>query len=386
MTYQKLLALLILIASIPASATWSIVVLDSQSQEVGVSSATCISSEQLPGIDLRALLPVVVVGEGSGAAQSAQDGSGQRRGIIDAGIRAGMSGDDIVAQLISLPNTGLHQHGIAGANESSATQTGVNNFPHASGVAGSIGDLYYAIQGNVLTGPEVVSMAEQTLLSAAGDLSDRLLAAMETARTFGGDGRCSCPMGPNANSCGSPPPAFDKAAHVGFFIMSRFGDSDDPLCNSNGCADGDYYLNINIADQPAAALDPVIQIRNQFDVLRNELLGRPDAVQSEVAFIPVQEGYLLTLELRDHTGQALLNGVDDVTVVHAPESANNTTIGPVQDNGDGSYTALLTVTAANGDDIFLITIQDMERIVTVPPRQATLRLETFFENGFEAIN
>ena len=330
-----------------------------------------VSSEQFPGIDLRALSPVIVVGEGAAAAQSLVDDSGQRRGIINNGIRAGLDSDTIVNQLIALQNTASHQHGVVGAGNSSATQTGAANGTHASGVAGNDVNLYYAIQGNVLAGPEVVTMTEKTLLNTAGDLSDRLIAAMETARDFGGDGRCSCPAGPNADSCGSPPASFDKSAHVGFFVLSRFGDVDDPLCNSNGCADGDYYLNINIADQPAAADDPVDQMREQFDIIRNGLLNRADAVQSQVTFIPVSEGFLLSLELRDHTGQSLLCGVDNVMIDHAPESANSTSIGPVQDNGDGSYSSLLTATGSTGDDVFLITIQDMTRVIVIPPRNAT---------------
>lgn len=382
MILRTLFCLLLCALAIPSQATWSIVVYDTITQEAGVASATCISNSQIPGIDLRELLPVVVVGQGAGAAQSAQDGSGERRMIMDSGIRMGLDSQMIIDDLVVLPNNAINQHGVT-SGASSATQTGGSNFPHASGVAGNDGDLYYAIQGNVLTGPEVVTMTEQTLLNTGGDLPDRLMAAMETARDFGGDGRCSCPGGPNANSCGSPPPMFDKSAHVGFLTLSRFGDTDDPVCNSNGCADGDYYLNINIADQPPAADDPVNQMRAQFDSFRAGLLGRPDAVQSVVSFIPVMEGYLLTLELRDHTGQPLLSSVDGVTIEHAPDSAVNTSIGPVQDNGDGSYTSLLTVMGADGDDVFLITIQDQARTLVVPPALATLRLESFFIDGFE---
>ncbi len=380
-------AILLYFFTIPVFATWSIVVFDTQTQEVGVASATCLSNEQVPGIDLLSELAVIVVGQGGGSAQSALDASGERRGIIDSGIRAGMSSQEIVAQLVTLPNTGINQHGVVGANESSETHTGAATFPHAAGVANNAGDLYYAIQGNVLAGVQVVTMTEQTLLNTAGDLADKMMASMETARDFGGDGRCSCPGGPDADSCGSPPPPFDKSAHVGFLTLSRFGDVDDTVCDSTGCADGEYYLNINIAAQPAAADDPVNQMREQFDVFRTGLLNRPDAIQSQVSFIEVSEGVLLTLELRDHTGQPLLNGVDNVNIEHAPGSAGNFTIGLVQDNNDGSYSSVLSATAANnGDDIFLITIQDMARVIVIPPGRATLRIETFFRNGFESLD
>ena len=97
-----------------------------------------------------------------------------------------------------------------------------------SGSRGEQGSLVYAIQGNVLTGDPVVFEAERTLLSSTGDLGQRVMAAMETARAFGGDGRCSCSYGAPTN-CGSPPPNFDKSAHVAFLIISRIGDEEGHL-------------------------------------------------------------------------------------------------------------------------------------------------------------
>lgn len=384
MKHHFILTLLLWFVSAQASATWSIVVFDTRTQETGVASATCVSNEQEPGIDLLNELPVIVVGQGSGVAQSAVDVSGARRQIMDDGIRAGQDSESIVAQLVTVAGAGINQHGVTGAGASSATDTGVDNFQHASGVASNDGALYYAIQGNVLTGREVVTMTEQTLLNTDGDLADKMMAAMETARDFGGDGRCSCPGGPNADSCGSPPPPFTKSSHVGFLLLSRFGDTDDTVCNSTGCADGDYYVNINIADQPAAAVDPVNQMRNQFDSFRTGLLNRPDAIQTQVVFTPITEGFLLTVELRDHTNQPLLSGVDDVTIQHAPDSANGSAIGAVQDNDDGSYSAVLSTPTVGGDR-FLITIQDQERTIVLPPRLTTLDPEEFFIDGFESI-
>ena len=193
------------IYSMPIFATWSIVVFDTHTQEVGVGSATCLSNEQVPGIDLLSELAVIVVGEGGGAAQSALDASAERRMIMDSGIRNGMTSEQIIAQLEVLSGNEINQEGVAGAGNSSDTFSGTGTFQHASGVANNAGTLYYAIQGNVLAGMEVVTMTEQTLINTAGDLAAKMMAAMETARDFGGDGRCSCPGGPNADSCGSPP-------------------------------------------------------------------------------------------------------------------------------------------------------------------------------------
>ena len=60
-----LLAVLVVILAGPAEATWSIVAADSETQEVVVASATCLTN-----FDLKSWTPVIVVGKGGGAAQS----------------------------------------------------------------------------------------------------------------------------------------------------------------------------------------------------------------------------------------------------------------------------------------------------------------------------
>ncbi|GAB4187388.1 MAG: hypothetical protein Tsb002_12650 [Wenzhouxiangellaceae bacterium] len=368
----------------PALATWSIVAFDSDTQEVALGSATCLSSSDVPGIDLVSEIPAVAVGLGGGAAQSLLDASGQRRSIINDGVRNGLSATQIRDQLITLTNTDLHQHGIAGAGDTAISHTGVNNFRHASGTEGQAGSLNYAIQGNVLAGPEVVQMSEQALLNTAGDLPARLMAAMEAARDFGGDGRCSCPGGPQADSCGSPPASFDKSAHVGFMLLSRFGDNDDPTCNGGGCARGDYFLLLNVADQPASAPDPVDQLRNQFDDFQQALENRPDAIRSIIDFTSNSNGSLLTLTLFDWRGVALAAPVNNVSVTHAADSGMQSVIGPVIDNGHGSYqTQLLHDGFGADDDRLLVTIDDSVRPVVIPPNRATLTFPTLFADSFE---
>lgn len=55
--------------------------------------------------------------------------------------------------------------------------------------AGQIVRENLAAQGNTLTGPEVVSAMAETLVSAGGELSDRLLAALSAGQEAGGDWR-----------------------------------------------------------------------------------------------------------------------------------------------------------------------------------------------------
>ena len=364
----------------PAEATWSIVAADSETQEVVVASATCVT-----GIDLKRYTPVVVVGRGGGAAQSYVDTTGVRRAIIWDGLIDGLTAQAIIDELIAVPNSSLHQHGVAeSTSATSATQTGANNGAYASGVTGAFGSVHYAIQGNVLTGEPVIAAAEAAFVGTAGDLPARTMAAMEAARSMGGDGRCSCsPSAPT--SCGSPPPSFAKAADIGYLIISRFGDTDDSACTSTGCADGDYFMDFNIANQSTSDPDPVLQLQVLFDAARAALIGRPDAIASEVDFAPIgTDTWLLHIQLKDWQASSIGTGVATLDVVHAPSSAQVTAIGTVVDLGNGAFQVTLTESGSQGVDVFQITADDGIRPVVLPPRRASLDLDPIFTDGFES--
>lgn len=361
----------------PVRATWSIVAADTETQEVGVGSATCVT-----GFDLKAFLPVVVVGRGAGAAQSLVDGSGQRRQIMFDGFEAGTASSDIVTQLQALSQAQLHQHGLADNGGDSATATGAQNGAHASGVTGTVGTLHYAIQGNVLAGSPVVTEAESAFVNTAGDLPERLMAAMEAARALGGDGRCSCSAA-NPTACGSPPASFTKAADIGFMIVARVGDTDDPSCTAGGCADGDYFLDFNVPNQTAGDPDPVLTLRTAFDAWRADLVGEPDAVASMLTVVSDTGGFRLRIVPKDWQGTALGAGtLTNVTVIHAPGSAQVNTIGTVVANADGSYDVPLSPTQAAGTDVFAITLDSGTAQVQLPPRRSTLSI--VLADGFES--
>ncbi|MEM8962434.1 MAG: DUF1028 domain-containing protein [Acidobacteriota bacterium] len=370
-----LLALAVL--ATPAFATWSIVAVDTETQEVGVASATCVTN-----IDLKAFLPAIVVGVGGGAAQSQVDGSGVRRQTMVNGFNNGLTSAEIIAQLEAISGSAFHQNGVARVAGDSGTFSGATTFAFSDGVTGSFGNVHYAIQGNILTGEPVLTEAELALINTAGDLPEKLMASMEAARAMGGDGRCSCSPA-NPTGCGAPPMSFTKAADVGFVLLARFGDTDDPTCNASGCADGDYYLDLNVANQSTGDVDPVIQLRGLFDTWRMDLENRPDAVQSTVTFAPDGDDRLLTLELVDWRGLALGFGGATVTVEHAPGSAGYSGIGAVVDQGDGTYEVSLTGNGGSGTDIFLVTIDDGIRPVVIPPQRASLDL-AIFGDGFES--
>ncbi len=367
--------LLAALTSSGAHATWSIVMVDSATKEVAVGTVTCLDN-----FDLLALVPVVVVGKGGAAVQAAGDFPGTRRPIIFDHLMAGTSPQEILNILAGIGGHSSRQYGIVDHRGRKITFTGISTFQWAGGVVGSQGTMHYAIQGNILAGPCVVPAIEQAILNTAGDIPAKLMAGMEAAREAGGDGRCSCSGSPT--SCGCPPPNFTKSGHIGCMVVARVGDSDDPACNRLGCADGDYLLRINVAFQPIGAPDPVFQLRDLFDAWRAGLMGRPDAIQSTVQLDPrliPPDGTTtssMRITLNDFSGQRITAPILSLTVQHAPDSAGLSSIGPVTDHGDGTFSLTLTAGNAAGTDRFVVTADDgMRPVVLAPP--PTLRYFPF---------
>lgn len=351
-----------------ARATWSIIIVDTATGEVAIGSATCLTF-----FDLRQLLPVVIVDVGAAAAQSAIDSGATNRQLIHDQLLGCTPPDDILALLEQID--GAHQsrqYGIVDMKGRASTFTGSNAGAFADGLTGQVGTLVYAIQGNVITGMPVLTEAENAIINTVGDMPEKLMAAMEAARDMGGDGRCSC-SSQEPDGCGAPPPDFDKSAHIGFMIVARRGDTDN-ICNGfNGCAAGDYFMNFNRAQQQGFDPDPVTDMRLEFDQWRNDLVGRPDGIQSTVSVTPdplPTDGVstaILTVNLLDWQQSAITATIQDFSIEHAEESDNVTTIGTITDLGNGVFTVELTAGQRAGTDAFVITVDDGIRPVQLAP-------------------
>jgi len=323
--------------SAPADATWSIVVANRVTKEIAVASATCVSNTNL----LRRL-PVVRVDVGAAAAQALVDGSGRNRNIIWSELQVGT--DPATLLQILADGDAFHQsrqYGIVDSQGRSITFTGSRDGPFADGVTGQFGDFSYAIQGNVLTGMPVIAMAEAALRDTPGGLPEKLMAAMEAARSMGGDGRCSCDN-LHPDSCGSPPPDFRRSAFVGFMVVTRRGDTDGGPCRNGGsCAGGNYYLKLNARNPPRS--DPVPRLRTMFDEWRVGLVGIPDAVES-VATLSTNHlpnngaaSATLSIDLRDWQA-APATELTGLSIDHDPRgSAGSVSIGPISDLGGGVF-------------------------------------------------
>ncbi|MFG0285307.1 MAG: DUF1028 domain-containing protein [Phycisphaerales bacterium JB039] len=238
----------IAVAAGQAAATWSILLVDTRTGEIALGSATCLT-----GFDLQANTPVLLTGVGGCTAQSFVDSSGQNRAYIRDQIALGVDPDEIL-DLLAVFDSGhqTRQYGFVDVQGRAATFSGTGASQWKGGQIGSVGDIVYAIQGNILTGEPVVTEAVRAVIDTPGDLAEKMMAAMEAARRMGGDGRCSCSGSPT--SCGSPPASFEKSAHIAYMLIARTGDMDGctglyraagrPLTNATGDFDNDGKIDI----------------------------------------------------------------------------------------------------------------------------------------------
>ncbi len=158
-------------------ATFSIVARDPDSGDLGVATASKF-------LAVGAVVPYAVAGVGAVATQSYANTSYGPRTI--AALRAGMPLELVQRAFATRdPDHGQRQYGLVDAAGRALSFTGDGCHPWAGGRAGD----GYAVQGNLLVGPEVIDALEATFLAEPGELPERLLAALAAADRAGGDAR-----------------------------------------------------------------------------------------------------------------------------------------------------------------------------------------------------
>ncbi len=256
-----------------ASATWSIVLIDTRTGEVALGSATCLTS-----FDLQAGTPVLMPRLGGATAQSYVDQGGFNRTFIRDRLLEGVPTDEIIAMLAAFdPSHHTRQYGLADVSGNATTFTGSGAGSWAGGQTGRVGDVVYAVQGNVLAGEPVVSecvVAIENALLGGADLAEAMMVGMQEARVWGGDGRCNC--GSPADGCGSPPDGWDpetgKSAHIAYMLIARDGDgfgcngmyraSSQPRTVSIGDIDGDGRTDVVVANSQQGRVSIHFNISN----------------------------------------------------------------------------------------------------------------------------
>ncbi|MDQ4098440.1 MAG: DUF1028 domain-containing protein [Actinomycetota bacterium] len=153
--------------------------------QVGEAFGVAVASKFLA---VGAVVPAARIGVGAAATQATARVS-YRREALDAlasGKEAGLVLEVVTA---GDPDREHRQLGLVGA-DSQASYTGASCLSWAGGVSGRDGGGGYAIQGNILTGPEVVDAMERSWLASAGQpLAERLMGALLAGDEAGGDSR-----------------------------------------------------------------------------------------------------------------------------------------------------------------------------------------------------
>ena len=174
--------------------TFSIVGLDSTSRQIGSAGASCLDL-YFAGITNPAFLTDIlpdtgVVNTQSYFIQANQDNARTRMRLGDTPIQ-------ILNWLVANDannNPQFKQYGIVafnGNSPSSASHTGSTCVNYKNHVNGSINGFYYAIQGNILMGQNILDSMEARFRNTNGTLACRLMAAMQGAKVIGADTRCN---------------------------------------------------------------------------------------------------------------------------------------------------------------------------------------------------
>ncbi|MEV0560017.1 DUF1028 domain-containing protein [Dactylosporangium sp. NPDC050588] len=158
--------------------TFSIVGRSADGQSLGVAVASKF-------LAVGAAVPAARADVGALATQSFANLAYRVQGLALLGT--GTTAADTVAGLTAAdPGRATRQLGVVGRSGDGATFTGDECFPWAGGVAGD----GYAIQGNILTGADVVrDMEAAWLADPAAPLARRLHAALAAGDRAGGDSR-----------------------------------------------------------------------------------------------------------------------------------------------------------------------------------------------------
>jgi uncharacterized Ntn-hydrolase superfamily protein len=166
------------VSDVPAFGTYSIVAADPEAREVGCAVQSRYFS-------VGAAIPWVRAGVGAVATQAfVLSASGPQ--ILDA-LASGEDPATALQRVVDADDVrGRRQYGVMTADGRGAAYTG----PECGTWAGHRTGECYAVQGNILAGPDVVASMAVTFEASQGSgraLADRLMDALDAAEAAGGD-------------------------------------------------------------------------------------------------------------------------------------------------------------------------------------------------------
>ncbi|MDX1910965.1 MAG: DUF1028 domain-containing protein [Saprospiraceae bacterium] len=236
-------ALIFLTCQLFSQDTFSIVAVDTVTGEIGSAGASCLDNNQFPGSNGAIIISDILPGRGAIHTQSYWLAANQQNARMR--MEEGLSPQEVIDWL----KANDAQGGFGWVNR----QYGVvdfdpNGHPRSAALTGNgcldwkghrLG-VNYAIQGNILLGPEILDSMEARFLAASGTLAERLMACLQGANVPGADSRCL----QNGTSSLSA-----------FLRVAKPGDAEDSL-----------FLDLNVPSLPAGRepIDSLQQLYNDW--------------------------------------------------------------------------------------------------------------------------
>jgi uncharacterized Ntn-hydrolase superfamily protein len=176
------------LAAAPASATYSIVAVDLERDEVGGAGTSCVGANGTVS-DIYGSAP----GFGVVVAQAALNRNGRDRAV--ALLMQGQAAPAVLAQITAMSfdtRIASRQYAVVDVNGMAVGFTGGSNSTFADDMQGRTDRFAYSVQGNILTGAAVLEQAAAEFDAPGCDLADTLMRALEAgARNRQGDRRCT---------------------------------------------------------------------------------------------------------------------------------------------------------------------------------------------------
>ena len=266
---RRLLAAAALLLALPrvAHATWSVIAVDLATGRVVIASATCVNRD---AAFLSGIQAVVVPGKGVAACQAGVDGTHANQMLVYRELQKGTPPERILELLSADPAYQSRQFGILDLQGRSAGHSGLANGYVTQDIQGQVPgtQIYYSIQGNILRTGDVIPNAVRAFVQTQGALTDRVMAALETADQYGGDSRCTCPPIPEG-SAPPPIPCEGRTSYVAYILMSNPGDQ-----GGDSHSNGQYAMYLTVAQPEQGGphaitagenLNPVKTLRQRYD-------------------------------------------------------------------------------------------------------------------------
>ena len=169
--------IMLIILCLSGNGTFSIVAMDPQTDEWGVAVASRV-------LDVGYVVPWVEAGVGAVASQALSNPYLGPR--ILKSMKQGKSATEALQGVLAsdtIPED--RQIGVVDKNGKSASHTGTTT----NAWAGHKTAPFVAVQGNILTGHEVVDSMLAVFQRTEGPLAERLMSALEAGENAGGDNR-----------------------------------------------------------------------------------------------------------------------------------------------------------------------------------------------------